>query len=76
MSVWLVDIQRRKEEAGTLGPFATREGAVRAVRDYVTKHYCERSIVDLLAAYGGDLTEGTFYSEDETINVYERELQA
>lgn len=75
MTVYLIDIQRREETPGTLGPFASRAGAVQAVRDYVAKRYRDRDIEDMLRAYGGDLTEGTFSSEDETIDIYERELQ-
>lgn len=76
MTVWCVSIDRREEHEGngSLGPFASRAGAVQAVRDYVTQHYRAASIDSLLKTYGGDLTEGTFYSEEEIIGVYEREL--
>ncbi len=75
MNVWLASIERRKDEGSTFGPFASREGAVQAVRDYVTRRLRPESIAACNAEFGGDLTEGTFYSEEETIEVYERTLE-
>ena len=60
MTVWLVDIQRRKGDGYTIGPFATRKGAIDALRDYVGEWFPE--------TYSNEWGE-------ETVEVYERELQ-
>lgn len=75
-SVWLVSIERRVQCEGNiiLGPHASHTGAIAAVRAYVERRYSERSIASMLAAYGGNLDEGSFYSEDETITTFERPL--
>ncbi len=71
MIVWLVNIERRKGDGSTLGPFLTREGAINALREHVGSEFDE-SYTD---EFGSSLTEGVYYSEEESVEVYERELK-
>ncbi len=72
MTVWLVDIERRKGDGEVLGPFATRAGAIDALKDHVGDHFDE-SYTD---EFGSSLAEGVYYSEEESVEVWARELQA
>ncbi len=71
MTVWLINIERRKGNVSTLGPFATREGAINALREHVGPKFDE-SYTD---EFGSSLVEGVYYSEEESVEVYERELK-
>lgn len=75
-SVWLVSIECREGESGTLGPFKTKAGAVKAVKEYVEDNYDTEAIEYLLEEFDGDLAKGLFYSEDETIEIYSRKMKA
>ena len=68
MTVYLVDIERRKGDGDTLGPFSTRDKAIAALREYVGDDTPAED------EFGGQLSEGTYYSEEETIEVLEREV--
>ncbi len=72
MTVWLVDIERRKGEGETLGPFATRAGAIEALQDHVGPEFD----VTYTDEFGSSLAEGVYYSEEESVEVYEREVKS
>lgn len=75
MKTYLVDIEDRHGDNGTLGPFRTKKSALAAMKKYVEKHYRAESIPDLFEEFGGSFESGEFFSEDEVITVIERDLQ-
>lgn len=73
MKVYIVDIDTRKGDGdGTLGPFTTFEKAQAAVKDYC-------SWIDDIETYtddfDSDFSKGQIYTEEESIEIIERELQ-
>lgn len=74
MTVWLIDIDRREGESAIRGPFASFSRALKTLEAYVDTHYTPECIASCLKAYGGNLATGRFCSEDETIQVVEREV--
>ncbi len=71
MTVWLVSIERRKGEGDTLGPFSTRQGAIDALKEHVGPEFNETYTDE----FGSSLAEGVYYSEEESVEVYERTLR-
>jgi len=73
MKVYLITIDKREDYSETVGPYSTKEKAISKVNELVRKNYGTRAD-ECLRAYGGNLSEGTFYSEEETYEIVEREL--
>jgi len=74
-NVWLVSIECRKGESHTLGPFSTKAGAIKAVKEYVEDNYDPEAIEFCLEEFDGDLAKGQFFSEDEIVEVYSRKMK-
>ncbi len=74
MTVWCVSIERRKGGGSLLGPFASRVGAIQAMRAYVERGGYRTFDETYTDEFGSSLAEGVFYSEEETIETYEREV--
>ena len=70
MKTWIVDIETRKGDRDTvLGPFLTFEKAQEALLKYFgewIKSYTE---------YDSDFSKGCIYTEENSAEIYERELQ-
>lgn len=71
-AVWLVSIEYRKyHEPETLGPFKTKESAIRAIRE----HFNDNDWLDIYTEFGSDINEGNVFTEEETVETYWRVIE-
>ncbi len=76
MKTWIVDIETRKNDRDTtLGPFTTFEKAQDAMREYLRMSIDELLERDAECDFGSDYNKGLYYSEEETVEIIERELK-
>lgn len=75
MRTYIVNIDRRKDEGAILGPFTNKDKAKAALKKYVEQHYGIEGAKHNIATYGGGFDKGEFFSEDEVIEIIERELE-
>ena len=74
MKVYIVDIETRKNDRDdTLGPFTTFAKAVDAMRE----HFSNWTLQELAeyTEYGSNFNEGKIFTEEESVEIIERELQ-
>lgn len=76
MTIYIANVDKREDESEILSIHKTKQGAVRSIEETVIKRYnWEAGRVDsLLHAYGGNLDDGKFNSEDESYYIIEKEL--
>lgn len=72
MSVFLVHIDKRDDDGEIFGVYYSREGAVRAVREYACKRFGTEALKALLEEFDGDLEEGRFSTEEQNVYIVER----
>ena len=73
MKVWIVSIITRKNDRdATLGPYSTKEKAVQAVREYF--NHWKQGKLDSYEEYDSDINEGRIFTEEDSTEVLEREL--
>ena len=74
MKVYIVDIETRKGDGnGTLGPFTTFGKALQAMRDYFS-HWTQEEL-DEYDEFDSDISKGQIYTEEESVEIIERELE-
>ncbi len=74
MKVYIVDIETRKNDRDdTLGPFTTFEKAKKAL----AKHFdhWEEEELKTYKEYGSDFDKGCIFTEEESVQIFERELE-
>lgn len=73
MKTWIVDIETRKNDRDdTLGPFSTFEKAKKAIREHLS-HWTDEELNEY-KEYGSDFSKGNIYTEEYSIETYEREM--
>ena len=73
MKTYIVNIESRKGDRNyTLGPYTTFEKARAAFSEH--DRYWTEEVWKEYTEYGSSYDEGTLYTEEETVEIYEREL--
>ena len=75
MITYIVDIDKREGEGSILGPFTNKDKAKAALRKYVEKRYDPEAIKYCIAHYNSSFEKGRFNSEEESIEIIEKELE-
>jgi hypothetical protein len=76
MKTYLVIIETRKGDGDrTLGPFTIFEKAQDAMRDYLRMSVADLLERDTECEFGSDYNKGSYFSEEESVEIVERELQ-
>jgi hypothetical protein len=74
--VHIVYADQREGDGRLISAHTSKTGAIRAVQEYVRKRYgSDRDIKDMEDAYSGNLAEGIFHSEDESIYIITTHLK-
>lgn len=74
MKVYLVNITTRKNDRDEiLGPYSTKEKAIQSIREYFDHWKPEK--LDSYKEYGSDINEGRIFTEEDSAEVYEREIE-
>ena len=74
MKTYTVFIDSRADEGSFLGPYASREGAIRGLKEWVTARYGVDRLQETLEKFGSDLEAGRFYSEEKITYLVKRNL--
>ena len=73
MKVYIVNVTTRKNDRDAiLGPYSTKEKAIQAIREYFG--HWRPGKLDAYKEYNSDINEGRIFTEEDSTEVLEREL--
>ena len=72
--IYIIESNRRKGGCRILGIFNARELAIQALSSYVQRNYGIDNPADYRDDFDSNILEGRFYSEEESVEMFEREM--
>lgn len=75
MNAFFVIADQRKGPSRVIATCKSFEKAKEKLREYVQKKYTKEAIQYCTITFGSDLNKGKFYSEEESIEISEEEIE-
>jgi len=75
MKAYIINAEQREGGSKILGAYLAHEVAIRYFKTYLKDHYDITDPDNNTDDFGSDISKGCFYSEEESIEVIEREAQ-